>query len=294
VTGGTLHFNVVSLSRFELTPGRDSCADLMAGAPSALWAMGAVRVPATEGLVRLGVDVTLFATADSLTSAHLVGTAPTGYSEDPGLDAKVWEGLHISALFERADEFDLIHNSFDFLPLTYSALVDTPVVTTIHGFSSERIVPVYEEYNDSSYYVAIMVLIAAVLSSLVFAAFGVPLVGSLVDYAIVLALLIAASLALGFVISSLVTSDTQAVNITMIVLLLSTFFSGFFMPLERLIEPVRAVSWLLPMTHGLAAMRDIMFGGSPIGLNTSLPLALGAVSASVAAWLLLRSRLHRH
>jgi glycosyltransferase involved in cell wall biosynthesis len=109
----------------------------------------------TEGLVGLGVDVTLFATADSLTSAHLVGTAPTGYSEDPGLDAKVWEGLHISALFEHADEFDLIHNSFDFLPLTYSALVDTPVVTTIHGFSSERIVPVYEKYNDHGYYVAI-------------------------------------------------------------------------------------------------------------------------------------------
>ncbi len=109
----------------------------------------------TEGLVRRGVDVTLFATADSLTTAHLVGTAPTGYSEDAGLDAKVWEGLHISTLFERADEFDLIHNSFDFLPLTYSALVETPVVTTIHGFSSERILPVYEKYNDRVYYVSI-------------------------------------------------------------------------------------------------------------------------------------------
>ena len=109
----------------------------------------------TEGLVRRGVDVTLFATADSLTTANLVGTAPTGYSEDAGLDAKVWEGLHISAVFERADEFDLIHNSFDFLPLTYSALVGTPVVTTIHGFSSERIVPVYEKYNGHGYYVAI-------------------------------------------------------------------------------------------------------------------------------------------
>lgn len=109
----------------------------------------------TEGLVGRGVDVTLFATADSVTRAHLVGTAPTGYSEDAGLDPKVWEGLHISAVFERAEEFDVIHNSFDFLPLTYSGLIDTPVVTTIHGFSSERIVPVYEKYNDRSYYVAI-------------------------------------------------------------------------------------------------------------------------------------------
>jgi len=109
----------------------------------------------TEGLVRRGVAVTLFATADSVTTAHLVGTAPTGYSEDAGLDAKVWEALHISALFERAGEFDVIHNSFDFLPLTYSGLVDTPIVTTIHGFSSEQILPVFEKYNERGYYVAI-------------------------------------------------------------------------------------------------------------------------------------------
>lgn len=109
----------------------------------------------TEGLVRLGVDVTLFATADSITTARLVGTAPTGYSEDAAIDAKVWEALHISAAFERADEFDVIHNSFDFLPLSYSGLVATPVVTTIHGFSSEQIVLVFEKYNSRGYYVAI-------------------------------------------------------------------------------------------------------------------------------------------
>jgi len=109
----------------------------------------------TEGLVRRGVDVTLFATADSVTAAHLVGTAPTGYSEDPALHAKAWEALHISGLFERAAEFDVIHNSFDFLPLTYSGLVATPVVTTIHGFSWEQIVPVFEKYNGHGYYVAI-------------------------------------------------------------------------------------------------------------------------------------------
>jgi glycosyltransferase involved in cell wall biosynthesis len=109
----------------------------------------------TEGLVDRGVEVTLFATADSITGARLVGTAPTGYAEDPTLDAKVWEALHVAAAFERAAEFDLIHNGFDFLPLSYSRLVDTPVVTTIHGFSSERIVPVYERYNDVGHYVAI-------------------------------------------------------------------------------------------------------------------------------------------
>ncbi len=109
----------------------------------------------TEGLVRRGVDVTLFATADSLTSARLQAVSPTGYEEDRTLDAKVWEGLHISSVFERADEFDLIHNHFDFLPLTYSRLTTTPLVVTIHGFSSERILPVYQKYDQTAHYVAI-------------------------------------------------------------------------------------------------------------------------------------------
>ena len=59
------------------------------------------------------------------------------------------------ACSSEADEFDIIHNGFDFLPLTYSALVRTPVVTTIHGFSSERIVAVYERYDATTSYVAI-------------------------------------------------------------------------------------------------------------------------------------------
>jgi glycosyltransferase involved in cell wall biosynthesis len=109
----------------------------------------------TEGLVARGVAVTLFATADSITKAVLAGPCPRPYSEDDSLDPKVWECLHISEVFERAGEFDLIHNHFDFLPLSYSGLVDTPVVTTIHGFSSPRILPVYEKHNASSYYVSI-------------------------------------------------------------------------------------------------------------------------------------------
>ncbi len=109
----------------------------------------------TEGLVARGHDVVLFATADSLTSARLHAEAPAGYEEDRSLDAKVLEALHIAAVFERAAEFDLISNQFDFLPLVFSRLVRTPVVTTIHGFSSERIVPVYRAYDDVAHYVAI-------------------------------------------------------------------------------------------------------------------------------------------
>ena len=109
----------------------------------------------TEGLVARDLDVTLFASADSHTAARLASVVAHGYSEDPTADAKVSECLHIAHAFERAGEFDIIHNSFDFLPLTYSGLVDTPVLTTIHGFSSPHILAVYRRYNATNAYVAI-------------------------------------------------------------------------------------------------------------------------------------------
>ncbi len=109
----------------------------------------------TEGLVACGHDVTLFATADSQTSATLHGVCLQGYEENHLLIPKVWECLHISELFEHADEFDIIHNHFDYLPLTYSGLTPTPLVTTIHGFSSTGILPVYKKYNGRVFYVAI-------------------------------------------------------------------------------------------------------------------------------------------
>lgn len=109
----------------------------------------------TEALVARGVDVTLFATKDSLTAGKLSGVCPAPYSEDPSIDAKAWEMLHVAHVFERAGEFDLIHNQADFVPLAFSRLVDTPVVTTIHGFSSERILPAFKAYEDRVHYVAI-------------------------------------------------------------------------------------------------------------------------------------------
>ena len=109
----------------------------------------------TEALVRRGVDVTLFATLDSQTAGKLEGIVPHGYSEDQSLNAKVWEALHIAHLFEHAGDFDLIHNQADFMPLIFSHMVRTPIVTTIHGFSSPSILPVFQRYNDRSAYVAI-------------------------------------------------------------------------------------------------------------------------------------------
>ncbi|OOG73053.1 glycosyltransferase family 4 protein [Algoriphagus sp. A40] len=108
-----------------------------------------------EGLLERKIDVTLFATGNSITKGKLQFVSKKGYAENPEIDPKVWECLHISNLMEKADQFDLIHNHFDFLPLTYSRLIKTPMLTTIHGFSSEKIVPVYKKYNDTNAFVSI-------------------------------------------------------------------------------------------------------------------------------------------
>ncbi len=105
----------------------------------------------TEGLVARGWDVTLFATADSITKARLHAVVEKGDEEDPGSDPKVLEYLHLSEAFEHADEFDLIHSHYDFMALSFSRLVKTPVLTTIHGFSSPKIMPVYEKYRDGNF-----------------------------------------------------------------------------------------------------------------------------------------------
>lgn len=109
----------------------------------------------TEGLVARGIDVTLFATLDSITAGRLDGVVPRPYSEAPEIDAKVWEYAHLAHVFERAGQFDLIHNQADFPAHAFANLVSTPMVTTIHGFSSERILPMYKPYEHRIHYVAI-------------------------------------------------------------------------------------------------------------------------------------------
>lgn len=109
----------------------------------------------TEALVARGVDVTLFATLDSQTAGTLDGVVPAPYSEDPSIDAKVWEHRHLAHVFGQADRFDIIHNQADFPAHAFASFVATPVVTTIHGFSSDRILPMYEPYQDRVHYVAI-------------------------------------------------------------------------------------------------------------------------------------------
>src|SRR5512142_968862 len=69
----------------------------------------------TEGLIARGWDVTLFASADSVTRAQLHAVVDRGYEENSDLDPKISEYLHISEVFEHAAEFDLIHSNYDFM-----------------------------------------------------------------------------------------------------------------------------------------------------------------------------------
>lgn len=97
-----------------------------------------------EGLTARGVDVTLFATLDSVTTATLDGVSPHGYADTTDLDGRVWEALHVSHALARSGEFDLVHNHLDWLPLAFSAHCAAPMLTTIHGFSGNNIRPAYQ------------------------------------------------------------------------------------------------------------------------------------------------------
>ncbi|MEV0386743.1 glycosyltransferase family 4 protein [Nonomuraea sp. NPDC050643] len=96
-----------------------------------------------EGLTARGVDVTLFATLDSLTSATLDGVCPRGYADDPSLDGRVWEAMHVAHALSRSGEFDLVHSHLDWLPLAFADHCRAPLLTTVHGFSGAGILPAY-------------------------------------------------------------------------------------------------------------------------------------------------------
>jgi glycosyltransferase involved in cell wall biosynthesis len=123
--------------------------------PRAYGAWETVASNITEGLVARGwKNITLFATKESITGAKLEAIIEKGYEEDKSQIPLVSTCLHISYCMERADEFDLIHSNFDYLPLTYLPFIKTPMLTTIHGFSDQDILRVYHEHKET-YYVSI-------------------------------------------------------------------------------------------------------------------------------------------
>jgi glycosyltransferase involved in cell wall biosynthesis len=103
----------------------------------------------TEGLVGRGVDVTLFATLDSITRARLDGVCEQGYADRPEMDGRVQEAMHVSHALARSGQFDLVHNQLDWLPLAFDEHCQAPMVTTVHGFSGAAIVPAYAKSRSS-------------------------------------------------------------------------------------------------------------------------------------------------
>ncbi|MBV8198842.1 MAG: glycosyltransferase family 4 protein [Candidatus Eremiobacteraeota bacterium] len=105
---------------------------------------------------RRGLDVTLFATGNSHFDGTLASVVPVGLNEDPALNGEVFTALHIARCFERAGDFDLIHNHLDWKPLTYALSSSAPpLITTIHGFSSPQILAAYYAGASRSFYCSI-------------------------------------------------------------------------------------------------------------------------------------------
>jgi len=138
-------------------------------------------------------------------------------------------------------------------------------------------------------YGLLLSVVGAALFLLVNKLLGVPLLGELYWVVVALELLLFASLGLGFFIAGLAETETQAVQLAMLVLLSSIFFGGFFLPLESLWEPVRAISYILPVTYGSIDLRDVMLRGvAPDPLMLGALGLIGVVCYAVASFELSR------
>jgi ABC-2 type transport system permease protein len=153
-----------------------------------------------------------------------------------------------------------------------------------------RVSPLTVREAMTGKYLSFLVLGLSLATALTLTMFllGVEVEGPLWSFALTVALVIVASLGLGFALSGLARSDSQAVQYSMVVLLVSIFFTGFVLPLDQLTEPIRWVSLLVPGTYGIAGVQDVVFRG-----ETASPLVLGglAVYALVVgffAWMALR------
>ncbi len=142
-------------------------------------------------------------------------------------------------------------------------------------------------------YLVFAAIVGVLLTALVIFGLGVPMLGNWLAYALTLAAVLFASLGIGFLISLVSQSESGAVQLAMIVLLATVFFSGFFMRLDMLVQPVRLVSWLLPATYGITLLQDIMLRGTPTEPFLLWALAAGGVVLFAGAWFLLRRQMAR-
>jgi ABC-2 type transport system permease protein len=122
---------------------------------------------------------------------------------------------------------------------------------------------------------------------------GVPMLGTAAQLATVVTLLIVASLGLGLLISIISDSERQAVQLSLLVLLASVFFSGFVLPISEFSAPIRAAANLIPVTTGIVLMQDVMLRGEIQEPWQAFLLATIGIVLLLACWLLLRRGMSR-
>jgi ABC-2 type transport system permease protein len=140
-------------------------------------------------------------------------------------------------------------------------------------------------------YMFFEIILAGVITALAIWLLKVPITGSWQDYILAVAVLLFTSLGVGFFISLISQTDTQAVQYSMLLLLASIFFSGFFMDLRMMKEPVSVLAWSLPATYGIRMLQDIMLRGSPLPLQVFLGIAGIGIALFVIDWMLLRKKM---
>jgi ABC-2 type transport system permease protein len=140
-------------------------------------------------------------------------------------------------------------------------------------------------------YLIFGVFLAAVLALLLAYGLKIPMLGRWLDFSIVALAVIFASLGYGFVISLIAQTESQAVQLAMIMLLLSVFFSGFLLDLRYFVAPVKIISWLLPTTYGSVLLQNIMLRGNPlISIYISGLVGIGLVLFGLS-WLLMKRQM---
>ena len=135
--------------------------------------------------------------------------------------------------------------------------------------------------------------IAAISLALMVAAFAAPILGDQALIAGTIALLLVASLGLGLFIATISDSERQAVQLSLLVLLASVFFSGFVLSIDEFTPAVQAVAFTLPVTHGIRLLQDLMLRGGTQETWEFLALGVIALVTLLGAWILLRRGMTR-
>jgi ABC-2 type transport system permease protein len=135
--------------------------------------------------------------------------------------------------------------------------------------------------------------IAGLTLALMVVGLGVPVLGAPGQIALTLVLLLLASLGVGLLVATVSDSERQAVQLSLLVLLASVFFSGFVLAIEEFSEPVRSLTFILPVTHGIRLLQDFMLRGGTNQAWELVALGMIALVTLVLAWLLLRRGMTR-